>query len=244
MPICPDGHDSATEDYCDTCGIKLAGAPPRPGEAAAPEVAARPEADEPELCPQCGTPKTGRFCEQDGYDFLAASLGEQPQALGTAQGPASVERPDPVGQSVAPPASEATGEATVVVVADPAYFDKVRAASGPDADTIRFPAFCPERRFGLRGEQLAIGRHSRSRGISPDIDLVGPPEDPGVSHLHAVLLAQPDGGWAVVDMGSANGTYVNDSTDPIEANTPMSLKSGDHIHLGAWTKLTVQFPSG
>ena len=37
----------------------------------------------------------------------------------------------------------------------------------------------------------------------------GPPADPGVSYLHAVLIAEPDGGWAVLGPGSANGTQVN-----------------------------------
>ncbi|MGH3646293.1 MAG: FHA domain-containing protein [Micromonosporaceae bacterium] len=280
MPICPEGHDSATEDYCDTCGIKLAGAPESAGVAGSADGAgsaggaesattgAPPGPEETVLCPQCGTPKTGRFCEQDGYDFLAASLGGSatPEPGGTAPegAPDTVAVPDTgtaldtdtdletdtaletgaaaAGGAARPPVAAPAKEAAVVVVADPAYFEKVRAASGPDADTLRFPAYCPERRFGLRGEQVVIGRRSRSRGIAPDIDLVGPPEDPGVSHVHAMLVAQPDGGWAVVDLGSANGTYVNDSPDAIKENTPIPLKSGDHVHLGAWTKLTLRLP--
>ncbi|MQA26874.1 MAG: FHA domain-containing protein, partial [Micromonosporaceae bacterium] len=112
-------------------------------------------------------------------------------------------------------------------------------SSGPDAGGIHFPEYCPQRRFELRGDQMVIGRFSRSRGITPDIDLVGPPEDPGVSHLHAMLVTQPDGGWAVVDLGSANGTYVNGAPEPIPSETPVPLHDGDHVNLGAWTKLTV-----
>jgi predicted component of type VI protein secretion system len=43
----------------------------------------------------------------------------------------------------------------------------------------------------------------------------------------------------VVDLDSANGTYLNDSTDPLPANQPAKLAVGDRVHLGAWTTLTV-----
>jgi pSer/pThr/pTyr-binding forkhead associated (FHA) protein len=129
----------------------------------------------------------------------------------------------------------------VVVSADRRYFDSVKAAGGPAADPIAFPPFCPDRRFALQGEQVTIGRRSQTRGILPDIDLTGPPEDIGVSRLHALLVAGPDG-WSVVDMNSANGTYLNESGDPLPANTPTSLTSGDRIHLGAWTTLTLHTP--
>ena len=94
------------------------------------------------------------------------------------------------------------------------------------------------RRYPL-GQTLLIGRTSRSRGIQPDIDLTGPPEDAGVSHAHALLVADPDGGWSVVDLDSANGTYHNEGTDPITANVPVPVKDGDRIHVGAWTTLTL-----
>jgi predicted component of type VI protein secretion system len=125
-----------------------------------------------------------------------------------------------------------------VVTADRDYHERMREASGPDAEQVPFPAFCPERRFALRDGQVLIGRRSRSRGIEPQIDLTGPPEDAAVSHAHAMLVPR-DGGWAVVDLDSANGTYLNDGADPIAAHTPVPLASGDRIHVGAWTTLAV-----
>jgi FHA domain len=99
-----------------------------------------------------------------------------------------------------------------------------------------------KRHFALNGSQLLIGRRSRSRGIEPDIDLTGPPEDPGVSHTHALLVANPDGGWSLVDIESANGTYIHidGQYKRIEANQPVPLKDGDQIFLGAWTTLTLR----
>jgi FHA domain len=124
-----------------------------------------------------------------------------------------------------------------VVTADRAYYDSVAAADGPDVTTLDFPAYCPERRFQLTGTEMRIGRRSVSRGLEPEIDLSGPPADPGVSHLHAVLIAEPDGGWSVLGPGSSNGTQVNG--DDIPGGVKVPLPNGDRIHVGAWTLLTI-----
>jgi hypothetical protein len=144
--------------------------------------------------------------------------------------------------TAAPPAAEqATGPAwTAVVTADRDYFDSVIAAGGPDAASIEFPGYCPERRFALTGKEMRIGRRSASRGLEPEIDLTGPPIDPGVSHLHAVLIAQPDGTWSVLDPGSSNGTQVN-GTDLV-TGVPVPLHPGDRVCVGAWTVLTIGSP--
>ena len=124
-----------------------------------------------------------------------------------------------------------------MVTADRDYYETVQAAGGPDAATITFPAYCPERRFRLSGAEVRIGRRSVSRGIDPEIDLTGPPADPGVSRLHAVLVASPDGTWSLVDPGSENGTLLNGTEVP--QGTAVPLHDGDRIHLGAWTALTI-----
>ena len=126
---------------------------------------------------------------------------------------------------------------TVVVGADRAYYEQVQALTGPEGTAVTFPSYCAERRFQLVGNQMRIGRRSVSRGLSPEIDLTGPPADPGISRLHAVLVATPDGSWAVLDPGSANGTLVNGSEIGIGDQVP--LQDGDRINLGAWTSITV-----
>jgi FHA domain len=139
---------------------------------------------------------------------------------------------------VAGEVADGVAELLVGGPADRAYYDGVQAAGGPDAAAITFPAYCAERRFRLAGSEMRIGRHSASRGLDPEIDLTGPPADPGVSRLHAVLVAAPDGGWAVLDPGSANGTLVNGNEVPPGEQVP--LRGGDRINVGAWTVITIQ----
>jgi hypothetical protein len=288
MPTCPSGHDSASTDFCDVCGMRMDGAAAPATSSAAPSADAAPAPAAPagEPCPQCGAARTGQFCEVCGFNFatVTAPVAAVPGSAVPGAAPAGVPGgPAPAGPGVAPgpgsgagdgaalPVSAgpgADGDATVgpagvagtgagsgaeavpdaaagwtaVVTADRAYYDSVIAAGGPDAASIEFPGYCPERRFRLTGREMRIGRRSVSRGLEPEIDLTGPPADPGVSHLHAVLIAEPDGTWAVLDPGSANGTIVNQGE--IVAGVRVPLHDGDRICLGAWTVLTMQAPAG
>ncbi|RSM62278.1 FHA domain-containing protein [Kibdelosporangium aridum] len=210
-------HSWGEDGFCEICG--LAASSP------APVAEATPEPVQVRECPSCGAPLDDRFCEDCGADSLAT-----PQPRST---PVAV--PAPVKES--PVASARTW--SVVVSADRKYYESVKADGGPDADTIMFPPYCPDRHFELHGEQVSIGRRSATRGIQPDIDLTGPPEDPGVSRLHALLVAEADGGWAIVDINSANGTTLNYRRDMLKPNTPRTLEDGDRVHIGAWTTITL-----
>ncbi|WP_205718100.1 FHA domain-containing protein, partial [Actinomadura soli] len=128
---------------------------------------------------------------------------------------------------------------TAVVTADRDYYNTVIAEEGPDSATLTFPPYAPERRIPLAGREIRIGRRSSSQPTPPEIDLREPPEDPGISHVHAVLLAKPDGTWTLVDPGSTNGTCMNGSMDPIPNNVEVPVAAGDRIHVGAWTTITL-----
>ena len=102
---------------------------------------------------------------------------------------------------------------------------------------VAFPADSTERQFPLAGNRVRIGRRSPSRDLEPEIDLARSPADPGVSRLHAILVAASDGTWALLDTGSANGTQLNGHEVAIGELIP--LRDGDCINLGAWTAITV-----
>jgi pSer/pThr/pTyr-binding forkhead associated (FHA) protein len=127
---------------------------------------------------------------------------------------------------------------SVVVTSDRLYFDRMELKRGLTSPAVTFPAFSTERRFQLSGKQMRIGRRSAVRGVEPEIDLSGPPVDPGISRLHLLLLSAPDGSWAVLDPGSANGTLLNGRE--IAPGDMIPLRDGDRINLGAWTAITLR----
>jgi hypothetical protein len=345
MAVCPNGHDSASDDFCDVCGMRIGSNQARPMSPASQPAPG-------ESCPRCGTIRIGQFCEACGFNFGTpgytsarasfSPVGSPPRPTFTpinpdpepelapppvpqapvpqapaaqapaAQAPAAqapappvsepsspsrpsrasgggrhsaprpAYQPDPPAPSYqssapsppapsyqssapsppapsyqssapSPPApsyqSSAPGPAaassfpypqatwTAAVGADRGYYEQVQAVTGPEGADVTFPSYYAERRFQLLGTQMRIGRRSVSRGLAPEIDLTGPPADPGISRLHAVLIAGPDGNWAVLDPGSANGTLLNGTE--ITIGTPVPLHDGDRINLGAWTSVTV-----
>jgi FHA domain len=134
---------------------------------------------------------------------------------------------------LAPPPAAGTWEA--IASADRSQFERL-ATEG-----VSFPDGYGERRFPLREGENRIGR---SRGQSgeqaPEIDLAAPPADPGISRLHAVLECRSDGACVLRDLGSTNGTTVNDETAPIAPRSDVSVADGDRIRVGAWTTITVR----
>lgn len=66
MSSCPTGHDSATEDYCDVCGIPMTGDEP--------VSVANPEPATEQRCDNCGAVRDGRFCEECGHDAAKPTI--------------------------------------------------------------------------------------------------------------------------------------------------------------------------
>ncbi|KAA0080536.1 FHA domain-containing protein [Mycolicibacterium sp. P9-64] len=166
-------------------------------------------------CAACAAPISGRFCESCGHD----------SAL-----------PAPATPGSSSPAQPAGAVWTVVVSADRKFYERVLAREGPD--TVDFPAYFPERRIPLQSNTALIGRGNPNQGVQPEIDLGIHPADRGVSSQHAVLRIH-DSGLTVTDIGSTNGTTLNDSDDRLGDGEETPLADGDRIHVGAWTTITV-----
>ena len=116
---------------------------------------------------------------------------------------------------------------------DRSYFDQMAAG-------IEFPTNAPTRTYRLDQDEITIGRRSATRGTDPAIDLSQAPEDPAVSHRHAVLLRAADGSFAVADLGSTNGTRLNGASTRLKVGRAVPLADGDRIHIGAWTSITLR----
>ncbi len=237
-PPCPRCGTHRSGQFCETCGYDFAsGAAPRRFETAPAQAASGPAtvsggsatAPPPLAHAPAGPAGSGSATTAPESAAVPGSVGHAASSPGTG---AELHSGAEARSGAAP------GAWVAVVTADRAYFDSVVAAGGPDAATLQFPVYCPERRFRLSGSEVRIGRRSASRGLEPEIDLTGPPTDPGVSHLHAVLIAEPDGSWTVLDPGSANGTLVNGRE--MAAGARIRLREGDRVCVGAWTVLTIR----
>jgi pSer/pThr/pTyr-binding forkhead associated (FHA) protein len=125
---------------------------------------------------------------------------------------------------------------TVLVAADRDYYERMKMVRGWSGSEVAFQPHASERRIPLIGKQMRIGRRNAGRE-EPEIDLADPPVDLGISRLHAMLIAAPDGTWSVLDRGSANGTLLNGRQ--IATGDLITLGEGDRINLGAWTVITV-----
>jgi hypothetical protein len=156
--------------------------------------------------------------------------------------PPAAPAPDRTGAAAGPdgPTTAALGRWTAVVSADREYFTAMMARSDGEASGLYFPQYSPETRIPMTENQVTIGRRRHGTGESPGIDLARPPEDPGVSHRHAVLVRRSDGGWAVIDQDSTNGTTVNGGAETILPFHPIELSDGDRVHVGAWTTITLR----
>ncbi|QHC59864.1 FHA domain-containing protein [Rathayibacter sp. VKM Ac-2760] len=96
---CPEGHTSASGDYCDVCGAPIApAAPSAPAPRAADPTTAIPTG--PAVCPNCSYPNEAGalFCENCGYDFTTGSLPE----AGPFTESGAVRAPGEVGGSATP----------------------------------------------------------------------------------------------------------------------------------------------
>jgi hypothetical protein len=139
---CPDGHSSASGDYCDVCGAPITGsggaaagaAPAAPAGAAptgggyvnpldlgAPSAAASAPAAPSraeQLCPHCAASNVpgALYCESCGYDF---TTGQLPRPLDPPAGAAPVAS-GVLPADLAPPADAADTPSGSVPAPDPA----------------------------------------------------------------------------------------------------------------------------
>ncbi|HEY9669987.1 MAG TPA: FHA domain-containing protein [Waterburya sp.] len=241
---CPKGHESTEPDYCSECGAKINGVPKLTSSANPLNSTLRQTDQSVITCPDCTAPHepdSGDFCEICGYNFISGAHGEVPPVPLT---------PIPVAEAT--PAEEGessfTPELPPATLPSPQLLTKAAVPSSlalelvitidPSLRTPDSPPAPPDQApiaFRLEKETNLIGRSSTLQGIQPEIAL---DLDDAVSRRHALLLRQPDGTLKLRDIGSSNGTKLNDVELPPMVDTP--IKEGDEITLGHWTRIVVK----
>ena len=125
-----------------------------------------------------------------------------------------------------------TTERTLRLHSDPAARLRTEFAAAPPPAACLVLIYGGElgRRYEIEGP-LTIGRDPGSNAIVL--------ESPDVSRQHA-LVTPREHGWAICDLGSTNGTHVNDA--PASGEQP--LASGDLVRVGRGPAALSAFHAG
>ena len=75
-----------------------------------------------------------------------------------------------------------------------------------------------------------VGRHDAVTGFDPDIDLTSVDDEHSLSRSHAEILRREGKFFVSDEIGSANGTFVNDQK--VEKGAPVEIKDGDEVRFG------------
>ncbi len=223
MITCPQcgGQNLPGMAYCENCGSPL----PQQGAPAAPVVANAAATPAPVSAPDLITAED------------PASIALPQPVMPADQPPAGPDIPmsSPAGANgvaVEPPDAGAVAEPRAAGTADLPRLGAQQPQAQTRANTLTL-TFPTGQTFSMQGDEASVGRADVAQNWRPEVDVIpfgGGAPDLGVSRHHA-RLARLAGGFAVTDMGSTNGTYVNGHATPY--NQPVPLNNGDTLSFGA-----------
>lgn len=84
--------------------------------------------------------------------------------------------------------------------------------------------------FFSTADETTIGRADPVTGILPDIDLTSVDTNRSVSRRHAKIIKSGDEYHMLEEVGTVNGTFVNDQRIP--TGVPVTLHDGDLVKIG------------
>jgi hypothetical protein len=259
---CPNGHPSASSDYCDTCGAPIGQSQaPDADSASVSSPAASSRAAKTSGTAAKDAAGTGSSSATGGSapSGAAAAAATQPcpycALVNTADalfcegcgydfttGTMPRQSTNPLDLSAAPAqpavpdpvAASAAVEWVAEVWVDPDWYGEQH--SDEPCPSPGLPVVVP-----LRTQSLLIGRTSRSRNIHPEIECSA---DIGVSRRQAQLTTDGQRWW-VEDLQSSNGTFIGAAsaalpTDALTSGQRRELAQDDRIYVGAWTCIVVR----
>jgi hypothetical protein len=136
----------------------------------------------------------------------------------------------PADPSPATPPAQAGALETMLAVANADTEQKEEGAKNVHAQLIIERGAGVGIEFSLSTDEAYIGRWDADNGIFPDVDLDAHDPEAKVSRRHA-RITRKTGQYAVEDLGSTNGTFINRGRRLLPGN-PNILSDGDEIIVG------------
>ncbi|MBW4495058.1 MAG: FHA domain-containing protein [Oscillatoria princeps RMCB-10] len=216
-------------------------------------------------CPNCGAAvqSDATFCGQCGYDLRSNESSLPPTVVAAAPlAPTVAASPLPAPEPLVEPEPLVAGAPSARVPSPIAEESTVAALPPPTAAPAPpAPAAAPPRSAGSSRTELQVQTakllHMQTNKelelplhlsvihigkpndrIPPDIDVSGFPHSEVVSRIHADIRVEGDG-YYIEDVGSSNGTYVNNF--PLPTGNRHRLRPGDRIALGKGDMVTFLF---
>ena len=175
-------------------------------------------------CERCGTQNLdgSRYCDECGAAMWLAGKPSRPGAQGNgAAGQGSKEIPATMARAATPSVSAVASQSSApVVIADRNAHAALVIERGNSSG----------KQFPLNHQESNIGRWDADGGVFPDVDLDSDDPEAKVSRRHARISFR-DGQYAIEDLGSTNGTFVNRGRR-LKPGERHPLKDGDEIIVG------------
>lgn len=201
------------------------------------------------ICPSCGASNQGgaNFCGQCGYDLSHATNTPPTTVEAAESGPADLESllggvglgsaaPPPLPSPI-PVSSEA-----VTVAAAPGQTLPVAQSYSTKTQLQQLKASLLHVRSNVVIELpqgvgvVHVGKPNDR--VPPDVDVSGFQDSEVVSRIHADIRVEGDA-FYIEDVGSANGTYVNNL--PLPRGNRHRLRPGDRLSFGKGDLVTFLF---
>lgn len=234
MIVCSDclhqNPDNST--FCESCGVSL------------------PVASS---CPNCGAPleSQARFCGQCGFNLQIAQSMNQADSKSTKINDLLPEPPPPslvltyenssdLGKLEVLQKSEASLKSPLESSIQADLDSENTSGTQIQAQTAKLVHVQSQTLIDLKDYQSMVYLGKPNERFPPDINVGTLPNAEVVSRVHAALQREGDHYFAE-DLGSANGTYINDSR--LMTGSKQRLHNGDRICLGKGDLVTFVFQS-